>query len=235
MVEFPKQDLSLFLNKKLNSKGKEALWQLVPGSSDNGYSFLTEKAVIGLGSVSEQAPIPEPSWFSLTAELPLYHHTHLPKAKYILGGRRALDREPWTESPGPFQGLQSTIPGMQGDLQLLPELFNAGGISGSSGTTAVLGWSRARVKTPFPGHGAPCPSPRGKSGKKVLLPHGRAAGMSLGRQGGAEPWLRDQHSTRDGGGGFMAGPWERNAIITAQLWKLGALHHPAAKETGSAL
>lgn len=71
----------------------------------------------------------------------------------------------------------------------------------------------------------------------MLLHYGRAAGMSLGRQGGAELWLRDQHSTRDGGGEFMAGPWEklRNAIITAQLWKLGALHHPIAKETGSAL
>lgn len=102
MVEFPKQDLSLFLNKKLNSKGKEALWQLVPGSSDNGYSFPTEKAMIGLGSVSEQAPVPETSWLSLTAELPLYHHTHLPKAEYILKGRRALDREPWT-IPGPAE------------------------------------------------------------------------------------------------------------------------------------
>lgn len=59
--------------------------------------------------------------------------------------------------------------------------------------------------------------------------------MSLRRQGGVEPWLRDQHTTRDGGGGFMTGPQEklRNAIITAQLWKLGALHHPVAKERGS--
>lgn len=33
----------------------------------------------------------------------------------------------------------------------------------------------------------------------------------------------------------MTGPQEklRNAIITAQLWKLGVLHHPVAKERGS--
>lgn len=112
---------------------------------------------------------------------------------------------------------------MQGDLQLLPELLNAGGTSGSCDTTAVLGWSRARVKTPFPGHGAPCPSP----GRSL----GRKPGMSFGRQGGAE-LLKDLHSTRDGGGGFMAGPWEKlgNVVITAQLWKLGTLHHPVPKK-----
>lgn len=38
------------------------------------FPFL-EKAVLGLGSVSEEAPIPAP-----LTELSLYHHTHLPKS-----------------------------------------------------------------------------------------------------------------------------------------------------------
>lgn len=69
----------------------------------------------------------------------------------------------------------------------------------------------------------------------MLLHHGRAAGMSLGRQRGAVLCLRAQHSTGDGGGGLRALGEAGECHNHSTGWKLGAPHHPTAKGTGCAV